>query len=85
MLMCCPSIQCHTPLGCNREERNKLEWAQQRLTELLTGITGLVEDGGEQVVKVDKATVTGEAALTTRKGNKKFAVVRGGAGTAVAV
>lgn len=60
--------------GWHWEEKNKLEWSKQRLAELLVGLTRDV-NGGDRSVKVSALKdVVGDACVTTRKGNKKFAV-----------
>lgn len=58
--------------GWHWEEKNKFEWSKQRLTELLTGLK--FEQAAHQVNIISVKECTGEAAITTRKGNKKFAV-----------
>lgn len=60
------------------QETNKLEWSKQRLAELLPGTeaaaaasVGPAAGWAARVTGVK--SVTGEAMLTTRKGNKRFA------------
>lgn len=59
--------------GWHWSEVNKLEWSRQRLAELLPG-TEAGSGGGGWAARVTRVkSVTGEAMLTTRKGNKRFA------------
>eukprot|EP01026_Neomeris_dumetosa_P029738 TRINITY_DN24012_c0_g1_i4.p2 TRINITY_DN24012_c0_g1~~TRINITY_DN24012_c0_g1_i4.p2 ORF type:complete len:188 (+),score=30.60 TRINITY_DN24012_c0_g1_i4:78-566(+) len=54
------------------EEVNKLEWCKDRLQQLLEGLETAQYPVELQITKL--ADVKGEAFLTRRKGNKKFAV-----------
>lgn len=60
--------------GWHWEEKNKLTWSKQRLGELLTALTVDVA-GSEAIITITQLKdLTGEAYITTRKGNKRFAV-----------
>lgn len=61
-----------------QSEVNRLEWTKKRLAELLPGAEACLEGGAATPVPLlTRVTAlkscTGEAMLTTRKGNKKFA------------
>ncbi|KAK9830294.1 hypothetical protein WJX72_010838 [[Myrmecia] bisecta] len=59
--------------GWHWEEKNKVAWSRARLADLLEGLESPQEEGvGAQITGV--TDLTGEALLTIRKGNKKFAV-----------
>lgn len=63
--------------GWHWEEKDRKEWTKARLAELFSGLV-LAESGeGEArtLLKVERLKdLTGDACITTRKGNKRFAV-----------
>lgn len=59
--------------GWHWQEVNKLEWTKQRLAELLPGAEAGGGSNGWSARVTSVKSVTGEAMLTTRKGNKRFA------------
>ncbi|GFR49760.1 hypothetical protein Agub_g11921 [Astrephomene gubernaculifera] len=84
--------------GWHWEEKDRKEWTKSRLAELFSGLVLLdAEDASEgepAKLKIERLKdLTGDASITTRKGNKRFAVfdmglvlvwegaVAGGAGT----
>lgn len=54
-------------------ESSKLSWCQKRLGELLPTLTAEIPSQGKVSISGIKA-VTGEASVSTRKGNKKLAL-----------
>ncbi|GAB4814722.1 hypothetical protein N2152v2_001768 [Parachlorella kessleri] len=56
------------------EEKNRLEWSRQRLAELLEGLAADIDRSIGEARVTQLKSLTGEALLTKRKGNKKFAV-----------
>lgn len=62
--------------GWHWSEVNRLEWSKQRLAGMLPGVEAAMPggDAASWVARVTKvSSVSGEAMLTTRKGNKRFA------------
>ena len=59
--------------GWHWQERNCMGWGRERLTELLTGVS--FEFGNDTTARVvEIVKFDGDASVTIRKGNKKFAV-----------
>ena len=60
--------------GWHWQEKNCMGWGKERLTQLLTELTFDLpnEEGSAKIVEISK--FEGDAAVNTRKGNKKFAV-----------
>ncbi|KAG2488076.1 hypothetical protein HYH03_013379 [Edaphochlamys debaryana] len=65
--------------GWHWEEKDRKEWTKARLAELFSGqvlyeVEGAAE-GEPTLLKVERLKdLTGDASITTRKGNKRFAV-----------
>lgn len=60
--------------GWHWSEENKLAWSKQRLAELVPGAEAAEAGDAGWCARVTAVeSVTGEAMLTTRKGNKRFA------------
>eukprot|EP00877_Chromochloris_zofingiensis_P013525 jgi/Chrzof1/8426/Cz03g10080.t1 len=57
--------------GWHWEEKNKLEWSKQRISELVTALPA-AEAGGLCITCLKE--LTGEAMITTRKANKKLVI-----------
>jgi len=59
--------------GWHWQEKNCMGWGRERLSELLTSVTFEVGDGTTACVS-EVTKFEGDASVTLRKGNKKFAV-----------
>ncbi|PSC74859.1 activator of 90 kDa heat shock ATPase-like protein 1 [Micractinium conductrix] len=59
--------------GWHWQEVNRMAWSKQRLGELLPGTEAAGSGGGWSARITAVTSVTGDAMLTTRKGNKRFA------------
>lgn len=58
--------------GWHWNDTNKTEWARSQLTELLSSISNSDASGAE--VQAQVKSVSGDASVSTRKGNKKLAI-----------
>lgn len=61
--------------GWHWTERSKIEWSRQRIGELFTGVPVLLDDPSKATLVFARVKeLAGDASITIRKGNRKFAV-----------